>query len=234
MVQVLRMFGALDVFGRVLLVSVVQLISSMSGSFLFFFFSSRRRHTRYWRDWSSDVCSSDLFKPFLFRYAVFHPGSRFESNPLLSFALHDFHLADMRIGEVDAEIPKRTVFGMKQRKRQHPPVENELRPLSVEREVLQAFNRQTDFLRIRLVVVGDVIFAHRRSLFMEMIAAGRKTQHDTVARPILRLYLVQQLANHRSGISLAVGFQPVTGRLIHTFFGLHATAENHTKKKKEN
>src|SRR5258707_9580344 len=27
---------------------------------IFFFFSSRRRHTRYWRDWSSDVCSSDL------------------------------------------------------------------------------------------------------------------------------------------------------------------------------
>src|SRR3712207_9094468 len=27
---------------------------------LFDFFSSRRRHTRYWRDWSSDVCSSDL------------------------------------------------------------------------------------------------------------------------------------------------------------------------------
>src|SRR3712207_9209710 len=29
-------------------------------SFIVFFFSSRRRHTRYWRDWSSDVCSSDL------------------------------------------------------------------------------------------------------------------------------------------------------------------------------
>src|SRR3712207_1512813 len=28
----------------------------------FFFFSSRRRHTRYWRDWSSDVCSSDLLE----------------------------------------------------------------------------------------------------------------------------------------------------------------------------
>src|SRR6185312_11517055 len=27
---------------------------------LFFFFSSRRRHTRSDRDWSSDVCSSDL------------------------------------------------------------------------------------------------------------------------------------------------------------------------------
>src|SRR5690606_23660382 len=28
--------------------------------YLFFFFSSRRRHTRFSRDWSSDVCSSDL------------------------------------------------------------------------------------------------------------------------------------------------------------------------------
>src|SRR5690606_13791274 len=27
---------------------------------LYFFFSSRRRHTRFSRDWSSDVCSSDL------------------------------------------------------------------------------------------------------------------------------------------------------------------------------
>src|SRR5256885_8317829 len=28
--------------------------------FVFFFFSSRRRHTRLQGDWSSDVCSSDL------------------------------------------------------------------------------------------------------------------------------------------------------------------------------
>src|SRR5499426_3408154 len=31
--------------------------------FLFFFFSSRRRHTRCLSDWSSDVCSSDLLDP---------------------------------------------------------------------------------------------------------------------------------------------------------------------------
>src|SRR6266542_6385456 len=30
--------------------------------FFFFFFSSRRRHTRCYRDWSSDVCSSDLLE----------------------------------------------------------------------------------------------------------------------------------------------------------------------------
>src|SRR5271163_4286427 len=32
----------------------------LGGLFVFFFFSSRRRHTRSDRDWSSDVCSSDL------------------------------------------------------------------------------------------------------------------------------------------------------------------------------
>src|SRR2546430_11179864 len=32
-----------------------------------FFFSSRRRHTRFDCDWSSDVCSSDLWLPGLLR-----------------------------------------------------------------------------------------------------------------------------------------------------------------------
>ena len=40
--------------------------------FGFFFFSSRRRHTRLVSDWSSDVCSSDLLSP-LFGYAKLAP-----------------------------------------------------------------------------------------------------------------------------------------------------------------
>src|SRR5690606_41034356 len=36
-----------------------RILSSDSSCFVFFF-SSRRRHTRFSRDWSSDVCSSDL------------------------------------------------------------------------------------------------------------------------------------------------------------------------------
>src|SRR5690606_40164417 len=35
--------------------------------FVFFFFSSRRRHTRFSRDWSSDVCSSDLLNKLAIR-----------------------------------------------------------------------------------------------------------------------------------------------------------------------
>src|SRR2546429_2910083 len=39
---------------------MLLMMSSQCHSYLFFFFSSRRRHTRCSRDWSSDVCSSDL------------------------------------------------------------------------------------------------------------------------------------------------------------------------------
>src|SRR5690625_6069793 len=44
--------------------AVVDVISTIS---TFFFFSSRRRHTRWPRDWSSDVCSSDLGAPCAWR-----------------------------------------------------------------------------------------------------------------------------------------------------------------------
>src|SRR5690606_41162579 len=41
-------------------------------SFLVFFFSSRRRHTRFSRDWSSDVCSSDLNTDYAKMNKLFH------------------------------------------------------------------------------------------------------------------------------------------------------------------
>src|SRR5690606_40662796 len=42
----------------------------------FFFFSSRRRHTRFSRDWSSDVCSSDLYSCICHRDGDLCPSSR--------------------------------------------------------------------------------------------------------------------------------------------------------------
>src|SRR3712207_7662419 len=48
----------------------------------FFFFSSRRRHTRYWRDWSSDVCSSDLsLTAALFVRALLRAGADWRFRP---------------------------------------------------------------------------------------------------------------------------------------------------------
>src|SRR5690625_5477560 len=41
-----------------------------------FFFSSRRRHTRWPRDWSSDVCSSDLVDPPAEHKAYLHRAGR--------------------------------------------------------------------------------------------------------------------------------------------------------------
>src|SRR2546430_15382517 len=56
--------------------------------YVFFFFSSRRRHTRFDCDWSSDVCSSDLpseienqlkFSPYIADAVVVGDGRKFLS-----------------------------------------------------------------------------------------------------------------------------------------------------------
>src|SRR5437762_5753806 len=67
----------------------------------FFFFSSRSRHTRYIGDWSSDVCSSDLYGPdvlYRFDFVIGSIHSRFgmseaEMTRRVLTAMDDPHLA---------------------------------------------------------------------------------------------------------------------------------------------
>src|SRR5207253_3856111 len=53
--------------------------------FCFFFFSSRRRHTRWPRDWSSDVCSSDLL--FFFAAVLVGRGGADMAEVAVGFAI---------------------------------------------------------------------------------------------------------------------------------------------------
>src|SRR5690606_3025839 len=75
--------------------------------FFFFFFSSRRRHTRFSRDWSSDVCSSDLentqldvikmFEESESLFNFYHPlistKTTREDNPVNNVLIRDFSIA---------------------------------------------------------------------------------------------------------------------------------------------
>src|SRR6267378_6503251 len=57
---VLRLFGqANDTIYSTIFTSIPGDPRPLLDAFFVFFFSSRRRHTRSLRDWSSDVCSSD-------------------------------------------------------------------------------------------------------------------------------------------------------------------------------
>src|SRR5690606_40616202 len=57
-----------------MLQSSLPIVGNTKGGWkYFFFFSSRRRHTRFSRDWSSDVCSSDL--------PAVHGGNRADDRP---------------------------------------------------------------------------------------------------------------------------------------------------------
>src|SRR5689334_23895374 len=66
--------------------------------FMFFFFSSRRRHTRSNCDWSSDVCSSDLFcqavRRMLGEHVEYFRGVELQERG----ALHDHVLVRFRTG----------------------------------------------------------------------------------------------------------------------------------------
>src|SRR5690348_17980351 len=86
--------------------------------FFFFFFSSRRRHTRWTGDWSSDVCSSDLYYAdravllrqalsdlaypvFVFHFAIlmFPTIAYFQSGNLTSFLLQTLRSEERRVGK---------------------------------------------------------------------------------------------------------------------------------------
>src|SRR5439155_7543018 len=71
---------------------------------LHFFFSSRRRHTRWPRDWSSDVCSSDLTCLDL-RSPVL-PSPRGHDGQHERWWLHEFTPRKGYVATLAAPIPK--------------------------------------------------------------------------------------------------------------------------------
>src|SRR5688500_20174630 len=90
---------------------------------LFFFFSSRRRHTRLQGDWSSDVCSSDLQETHRYLIAVqrdsrgrggsramhelVHPGAVLTTSP----PRNDFPLLHARGYEIGRASCRERVWG---------------------------------------------------------------------------------------------------------------------------
>src|SRR5690625_7125482 len=86
----------------------------------FFFFSSRRRHTRWPRDWSSDVCSSDLcFYNHVCKTACKKGDKKLLNHlriPLLSFFKKDRKSTRLNSSHVAISY---AVFCLKKKKKRH-------------------------------------------------------------------------------------------------------------------
>src|SRR5699024_11982389 len=66
----------------------------------YFFFSSRRRHTRSKRDWSSDVCSSDLGKKFPFVCLQFRGQNHILADRIVLYWSHKHKEAENMIRKI--------------------------------------------------------------------------------------------------------------------------------------
>src|SRR5690606_21739312 len=105
-----------------------------------FFFSSRRRHTRFSRDWSSDVCSSDLNLVVLkqdiiqqrCQYVLTTIRHHFAVGAALGGGRQDAEQFYSFLTVVNLDVPERQTFGVfrivgGQRKRRLPkPVQRRL------------------------------------------------------------------------------------------------------------
>src|SRR5690348_18014277 len=74
--------------------------------YVLFFFSSRRRHTRWTGDWSSDVCSSDLDLLVTTRLMLNSPAAR---DPRLANLLQDLEVMLVQIAQLPARNDRNDV-----------------------------------------------------------------------------------------------------------------------------
>src|SRR5437868_12427508 len=81
-------------------------IVDLSMTIVLFFFSSRRRHTRSKRDWSSDVCSSDLVSCLLLTSFADLVSRSFLSAAAIFFSASDARLAVAQVRSEERRVGK--------------------------------------------------------------------------------------------------------------------------------
>src|SRR5260370_28394999 len=86
--------------------SIMTYLMCMMSVGIVFFFSSRRRHTRFKCDWSSDVCSSDLSCPAVVHHVCQDMSAAYTKGvglalPAAAISYDRFHVVKMAIEAMD-------------------------------------------------------------------------------------------------------------------------------------
>ena len=147
---------------------------------------------------------------------VLHPRSRLEGDALPRVVLHNLYLRDMWIGKVYTEISQRAPLRTEQRDWQHPPMKDKRSPAAVQRQPLHVLQSKSHFLRIVLIVIGNIVLPDGRTFFIEMIGSFVKTDHYAVTVSTFGLDFLSHLLPHGRRIFRAARLQAKVGHIIHT------------------
>ena len=123
------------------------------------------------------VCPSFAitFKMSIFTYSCLGP--RFNAiNHTIITTLHYLNLSDMRFSKVNTEILQHGIFRTYNRNRKHPAIEIEISTTAVHGQIFPVFQCQTYRFRIRLVMIGNVIFLLKGTVSMEVVSSLFKKQ----------------------------------------------------------
>ena len=144
----------------------------------------------------------------------FHPRSCPERDPFRLAVRGDLDLGYVGIGEVDAETVKSAVLRLHDGKREHPSVEHEIGAGSRDADIVPVLDGYADRLRVRLVMIGDVILALNAATRMEVIAPRRELQRHFLAAMAV-LYVGQRALHLGRYVLFSVGPDAVGRRHVY-------------------
>src|SRR5205085_6763660 len=163
-------------------------------SLLYFFFSSRRRHTRFDCDWSSDVCSSDLEQRRL--HALLRRAVVYDGPAVVLPLLDDVQL----VAAAGAVKSRRAVLGLEQEIRTGLPVN----PLRVAVAVRPDFGPRVLLTDERVVGRHGAVVVESQNFSAERVEALRDLARGGVARRDVELAVGAE-AQTRAGVELRGG-----------------------------
>ena len=152
-------------------------------------------------------------------------GPRFdEINHTIITIFHNLNLSNMRFCKVNTEILQHGIFRTDKRNGKHAAIEIEIGTATIQSQILPVFQCQAHRFRVRLVVVGNVVFLLESTVGMKIITTFFKNQGYILAF-VLLLDKSQRLLHLGRKILLSIRLNAIIAHVYSLF--LRTSAHQH-------